>query len=112
LPTGGDQEQSRARVRGLTTKIGRLDRQAGDVSARPRQARDHPAADWVQRQSEDNWDYGCRLLCREDRASRCDNDVDLKLHKLGRDLGVTLSAAFRPAKYDCNITTLDPTEVA
>jgi hypothetical protein len=48
----------------------------------------------------------------EHRASRCDNDIDLKSHKLGRDLRVSLSAPFRPAKFDCNITTLDPAEVA
>src|SRR5262249_37630118 len=41
-----------------------------------------------------------------------DNDVDLVLDELGRDLGVALAAAFRPAVLDCDGTALDPAEFA
>src|SRR5262249_60278003 len=87
----------------LTRKIGRLQGKAGDVAARPCQARDHPAANWVQRHRKDDRDFGCHLLCREDRASRRDNDIDLKPHKLGPDLGVTLVPPFTPAKVDSDM---------
>src|SRR5262249_20328127 len=96
----------------FTRKIGRLEGKTGDVAPWPRQARNHATANGVQRQREDNWDYGCRLLCRENCASCCNNYIDIKPHKLGRDLGETLGASFRPAKFECNITTFNPAEFA
>ena len=55
----------------LASKIGELDRQAGDVAARSRQTSDQAAADRVRRRREDDRDDRCRLLCREMTAASC-----------------------------------------
>ena len=46
------------------------------------------------------------------RASRRDDDIDLEPDELGRDLGVALGAALRPAILDRDRATLDPAELA
>ena len=97
----------------LASKIGRLDRQAGDVAARSRQTRDQAGADRVPRRREDDRDDRCRLLCRDDcRGSRRDNDIDLEPDELGRDLGEALAASLRPAILDRDGAALDPAEFA
>src|SRR5262249_56076281 len=47
----------------LAGKIVLLDRQAGDVAARTRQARDQAGGDWVARHREHDRNDRCRLLC-------------------------------------------------
>ena len=54
----------------LAGKIGRLQRQSGDVAARSRQTCDQAAADRVVRNREDDRDDRCRLLCCDDSAFR------------------------------------------
>src|SRR5258706_16285737 len=49
---------------------------------------------------------------RGDSATDGDNYVDLQTDKLGRDFGVTLGAALRPAILDCDVTVLDPAQFA
>jgi hypothetical protein len=41
-----------------------------------------------------------------------DNDIDVEPNELGRDLGVALDAALRPAVLDRDGAVLDPTEFA
>src|SRR5262249_32213376 len=96
----------------FTCKIAGLDRQARGVAARPRQTRDQAAPNGIIRHREHDRDDRCRLLCRKSRGSRRDNDIDLELHELGRDLGVAFGASLRPAILDRNIATLDPAEFA
>ena len=50
----------------LGSKINRLKREAGDVSARPRKACNKPVSNRVRRRRENNWYGRCRLLCRDD----------------------------------------------
>src|SRR5262249_27665381 len=94
----------------LPGKIGRLDRQAGDVAAWPRETRDQAADDGIVRYCKDNGDNRCRLLYHRDGNSRCDNDVDLQADELRRDLGVALGTSFGPAILDCDGAIIDPTE--
>src|SRR6516162_8140497 len=94
----------------LSGKIGRLDRQASDVAARPRQTCDQAAADRVVRYCKDDGDNRCRLLYHGDGNSRRDNDVDLQADELGRDLGVAFGTSLGPAILDCDSAIVDPTE--
>ncbi len=97
----------------LAGKIGLLDRQAGDVAARSRQARDQTGADRVARHRKYDRDSRRRLLCCDDRrGSRRDNDIDLEPDELGRDLGEALVAPLGPANLDRDSATLDPAEFA
>ena len=89
-----------------------LDRQSSDVAARPRQTCDQAAADRVDRQCKDDGDDRCRLLYCGDGGFRRDDDVDLQPDELGRDLGVALGAALRPAILDRDGAALDPAEFA
>src|SRR4029077_8381928 len=45
-------------------------------------------------------------------ASDRKDDIDFEPDKLGRNLGIALWAAFRPAILDCDSTALDPTKFA
>src|SRR5215831_1092285 len=96
----------------LASNIGLLDRQAGDIAARSRQARHHAASNGVRPQGEDDRDHRRRLLCRRGGVSSCENDVDLEADEFGRDLAETLSAPLRPAILDYDVTPLDPSELA
>jgi hypothetical protein len=89
-----------------------LDRQAGDVAARPRQAGDEAAADRIDRDREDDGDCRGRLLGGGDAGARGHHDVDLAAHELGRDLGEALVAAVGPAIVDRDRAALDPAELA
>ena len=46
------------------------------------------------------------------RGSSRDDDIDLEADELGRDLGVALGAALRPAILDRDGAALDPAEFA
>ena len=97
----------------LGSKVGLLERQAGDVAAWARQTRDEAAADWVARHRKYDRNHRCRLLCRDDRCScRCNNDVDLEPDELSGDLGETLVPTLRPAILDRDRPALDPAKLA
>src|SRR5262249_22038649 len=72
----------------LSSEVRRLDRQAGEVAAGPRQTRDEAVPERVCCQREDDrYDRGS-LLCRNDRyGCSGDNDIDLEPDELGRELG-------------------------
>ena len=96
----------------LGGRISRLGRQAGDVAARPRQARDETAPNRVRRQREHDRDRrGCPLGCR-DRGARGDDDVDLSVDELGHDLGIALDTSLCPAILDRHVAALCPAELA
>ena len=90
--------------------VGRLERQAGYVAARPRQTCDIAARNRVERRGEDDRDSRRRLLYRGDYAPRCDNDIDLQRDELGRDLGEALATPFGPANLDLDVSAFCPTE--
>ena len=90
----------------LAGKIGRLDRQAGDVAARSRQARDEAGADRVPRHREHDRDDRCRLLCRDDVAVP---DVTMT-STLSRTNSAAISAkrSLRPSAQRYSIATVRP----
>ena len=83
-----------------------------EPKARSRQARDETGADRIRCSRKDNRYYRCGLLCGEDCASRRDNDIDFESDELGRDLGVTLASALRPANLEDDVPTFDPAQFA
>ena len=91
--------------------IGRLQRQAGDVAARPRQTGDGAGAERVRRQREHDRDGRCRLRCGGECISARDDDIDLEPDELGRDLGEALGATLPPAILDGDGTSIDPPEL-
>src|SRR5207247_5843039 len=90
----------------------RRTRRAGDIPARPRQTCDEAEANRVGGKRKGEGYDRCRLLCREDRTSRGNNDIDLESDKLGRDFGVALDASLCPAILDRYAAPLDPAEFA
>src|SRR5262249_2057861 len=95
----------------LASKIGCQGREAGDVAARSRKATNKAGANRIPHYRGDDRDNPCRLLCCNDRWGRIrDNDVDLELDELGRDLGEALAAALRPAILDSDGAALGPPE--
>jgi len=78
-----------------------------------RKARNETGADRIARPRKHDRDDRCCLFRRKDRhGSQRDNEIDLEPDEFGRDLGETLVAALRPAILDCEVVTLDPTELA
>ena len=63
----------------LASKIGELERQAGDVATGSCQTCDEAGANRVRRYREDNWDDRCHLLGRDGCfVSPRDDDIDLE----------------------------------
>jgi hypothetical protein len=50
------------------------------------------------------------VLYRGGSGSVCHNDVHLRTDKLSSNLGDALGTPLRPAIFDCDSATLDPTE--
>src|SRR5215468_4478269 len=101
------------KLKPLGRKLGRLNRQACDIAAWPRQGCDQASTDRVRRHPEHDRDNRCRLLCRDNRLSRVgDDNVDFALDELGRDLGKPLVASLRPAIFNRDGATFDPAELA
>ena len=84
-------------------------RHAGEVTSWPAQAGDQSNCDWVGTHLEDNWDSCGRRLCRERcrSASRCDNHSHPTTYQICGQRGQSVVLTFRPAKFDCDISTLD-----
>jgi hypothetical protein len=80
------------------------------IAARARQTRDKAAANRIARDCKDDGDFRGGLLKNSDSASIRDDDVDLLLHELSRNLGDALGAAFRIPILDRDGTALDPTQ--
>src|SRR5262249_24615120 len=91
-------------------KLGRRERQSGDVATRPSQTSDEASAKRVSHRREHNRDDRGRLFRCEDRRSRRNNDVDLEPDKLDGDLRETLGASLRPTNLNRDGAPLDPTE--
>src|SRR5262249_30415530 len=92
--------------------MGGRGRQAGDIATRSHQTRDQSGADRVRRYREHDRNDGCRLLDRDRWESSRDYDIDLASDKLGRELGGSVAAAFRPAILNREVTALDPAKFA
>ena len=97
----------------LAGRISCQGRQASDVPTRSREARDEAGADRVLRQHEHDRDNRRRLLCRDGSCGPPRNDdIDLEPDELGRNLAKPLAASLRPAIFNRDATSFDPTEFA
>src|SRR5262249_18388063 len=95
----------------LAGELARLLRQAGDVAARPVEARDQPDADRIARDREYDGDHRCHLSCRGDGEPRRHDDIDLEPDELRSDLGEALALSVRPAHFDRDGAALGPAEL-
>src|SRR5262249_8020231 len=68
--------------------------------------------DRVGRHCEDDRNDRRCLTCCEQRAPRCDDDIDLEPDELGGDLGKAFAASLCPAILDRDGAALDPAEFA
>jgi hypothetical protein len=93
--------------------VGPLQRQAGDVASRPRQAGNDAILDWVRLNREDDRHGRCRPFGLEDRTGAVGNDdIDFAADELGEHLGVTIRAPLAPLEVDRDCAALDPAELA
>src|SRR5262249_6951242 len=94
-------------------KISPQNRQAGNITTRPRQPDGDPSGKRVSHRRSDNWDYRGRLFCGNGGwSSPGHDDTDLKVDKLGRNLGQTLVVPLRPPILDDDVAAVDPAELA
>jgi hypothetical protein len=94
-------------------EISLLDRQAGNVSARPGQRIDKARTDRISGRREYDWDCRYSSLCREGWGVPVgDNDIDLEPDELGCDFGDALVVPVRPSKLNRNGLVLGPAEFA
>jgi hypothetical protein len=87
--------------------------QAGDVPARPGQARDHPGCDGIGHRPNDDRDRLGHLLGRQRAGHRCRHeDVHVQPDQLGDERGEALGLALRRSVLNGNVVALDVAQVA
>src|SRR5262245_48882420 len=84
-----------------------MERQSSDVGPRFGQTCDQTAADRIDAHRKHNGNGRGRLLYCGDRASDCDDYVDVEPDKLGCDLGIAFGATLRRAILDRDGAVLD-----
>jgi hypothetical protein len=112
-PTGEARHYFAQQFDPFARKIVGLQRQPGDVAARPRQVPDQAGAERIAGQGEYDWYRGCGpFRCQGKRISRKDNDIDFEADQFGRYLGGTLSTSLGPPVFDRHSMAFAPSEVA
>ena len=97
----------------FASNIGGLARQPGDVTARSSQTSDHAGANRIGRRRKHDRDNRRGLLCGKDRWSVMrENDIDFQPNELGGELGGTFAASLRPAIFDRDGASFNPSEFA
>jgi len=97
----------------LALQVLRLEVQPGDVASGPRDAGDEPVADRLfHGRYDDRNSLGCVLSGQSCCGIRCDDDIDVETHGLGRKLREALRCAASPAPFDHDVSTIDVAEVA
>jgi hypothetical protein len=92
--------------------VGLLDRQARDVTAGLRQARNQTGTNRIHCNREHDGDGGDYLLYFRDGGTIRDDHIDLEADELDRNVGDALRASLSPAILDRDSVALDPTELA
>src|SRR5260370_5099532 len=99
--------------RRLPCKSGGWKSSPGDVASGPRDAGDEPVADRLFHGRYDDWNsLRCLLSGQSCCGIRCDDDIDVETHGLGRKLREALRCAASPAPLDHDVPTIDVAEVA
>jgi hypothetical protein len=68
-------------------------------------------ADRIVRDREDNWDGRCCLLCGEEYAPGCEDDIDFEPDELGRYFGSALVASLSPTVFNKDGATFVPAKL-
>src|SRR5262249_15241862 len=90
-----------------------LERESGDVTARPRQTRDQAAADGVSCHSKNDRDHRRRLLSRRNGGSSIgENNVHGEPKELHPQVGITAAPSLPLPQFNCENATCDPAELA
>src|ERR1700738_3666991 len=85
----------------------------GDISARPRKARDKTHADWISRVRHDDWDFARRLLCRLSGGREPSDDyIDFETDQLGGQFGKPVDLSFRRSKLKSNVLPFDVSQIS
>src|SRR6202022_2438306 len=88
-------------------------RDAGDISARPRKARDQPRTDGISCLGHDDRDFARRLLCCQSGGREPSDDyIDIETDQLGGQLGKPVEMSLRRSKLKSNVLPLDITQIA
>ena len=95
----------------LAGKIGALKRHSGDVAAWMCEIGDKTAANRIVSHRKDNRNGPRRPLQRRNARSIRNNDIDVLLHELGRNLCNTFGSSLRPAILDGDAAALDPAQL-
>ena len=67
----------------------------GDISARPRKARDQARAHWIPAFCHHDWDFAGRLLCRLSGGREPSDDyIDFETDQLGGQFGKPVDLSF------------------
>jgi hypothetical protein len=79
----------------------------GDISARPRKARDQPQTDGISCLGHDDRDFARRLPCRYSGGREpSDDDIDFEADQLGGQFGKPVEASIRRSKLKSNVLPL------
>ena len=83
---------------------------AGDISARPVEARHHAELDRIGAHHEHDWN-GRRRLLRRERRRQCarENDGYLPAYQLGGECRQSLVVTLRPTEFDRDVVTFHET---
>jgi hypothetical protein len=97
----------------LASQFGGHGSHPGDISTRPRQARDQPSTDRVSCLGHDDRDLMRRLLGRHSGGREPSDDyIDLETDQLIGQFGKPFEVSFRRSKLKSNVLPLDIPEVA
>ena len=97
----------------LASQLGAYAGDAGDVSARPRKARDQPRADRITRVGHHDGDFVRRLLCRLCGGREPGHDdIDLETDQLGSQFGKPIGLSLCRSKLEPNVLSLDISQLA
>ena len=97
----------------LASQFGGYAGDPGDVSARPRKARDQPRADRITRVGHHDGDFVRRLLCRLGGGREpSHDDIDLETDQLGGQFGNPVGLSLCRSKLEPNVLSLDISQIA
>src|SRR5262245_27061392 len=106
--TRGRGQQLAQEFQPLCCQLGRENTDAGEVAARPGEARNKTNADRVITGYEDDWDCRrCRLGCEYGRGSDRNDHGNLAANEISRQLRQPIKFILGPSEYDRYILGLD-----
>ena len=105
-------ERAAQQLEALSRQVRRHIREAREVSARAREARDHALSLGVAAERDDDRDRGRRLFRRPDRRPQGDDQVDLGGDELGGELRQAIQDTVRVPLDQGEISSLDTPELA